>query len=586
MPLIRIRNEPACVNLACSVAGCNFSLYASRKKNLPSVIIRRFSSHSCLDNPLIPATFSIPSTKILGNLTEVKEEVAKNALIPAKKIAEVIAKACGVALDDISAQKALRARNIARIHVYGSFEDYYADLPRFIEELQIADSGGYFVFEVDNDQRFLRCFIAFSCSIKAFYLCKNLLALDGAHLHGKYKGIMLGATTIDGQGSLFPIAIAFVNQENKENWLWFVRNLKYALNNERLPTFISDRQKGLLDAIAEIFPESPHAFCVRHLAENLAKKCGKKEVIEAVWDAAKCRTVDEVESAMTRIRTHSERAYQFLKDVGVEHWTTAYFPANRYGHVTSNIAESLNSWMGSLRGLPIIHLEERYKGKLQEWINERREMGLRWKKENLIIVKAIREQVQNNQKKSGSLKVVITNSEERRVAEVVDGVYSSAVNLDERTCTCKNWERNGFPCPHGCAVYKQIGEGILCGIEKVYLVTTFIETYSNGITPIKQKTDWRSSAEGDLVPLPPVVKKAAGRPRRKRVDVFKAKRKRLGQHVDDINSLRNVPNDDRWLLGEIIEADFDDAISDSEDENWKFGDVFESSETDSDFVDE
>ncbi|KAL0222037.1 hypothetical protein RCL1_001891 [Eukaryota sp. TZLM3-RCL] len=131
--LIRIRSEPACVNLACSVAGCNFSLYASRKKNLPSVIIRRFTSHLCLDNPLIPATFSIPSTTILGNLTEVKEEVAKNALIPAKKIAEVIANACGVAPDDISAQKALRARNIARIHVYGSFEYSYADLPLYGE---------------------------------------------------------------------------------------------------------------------------------------------------------------------------------------------------------------------------------------------------------------------------------------------------------------------------------------------------------------------------------------------------------------------------------------------------------------------
>ncbi|KAK9242874.1 hypothetical protein V1506DRAFT_546204 [Lipomyces tetrasporus] len=28
-----------------------------------------------------------------------------------------------------------------------------------------------------------------------------------------------------------------------------------------------------------------------------------------------------------------------------EHWANSYFPGLRFGHKTSNIAESLNSWM-------------------------------------------------------------------------------------------------------------------------------------------------------------------------------------------------------------------------------------------------
>ena len=37
-------------------------------------------------------------------------------------------------------------------------------------------------------------------------------------------------------------------------------------------TFISDRQKGLLDSIERAFPGSPHNYCVRHLYDNLHKQ--------------------------------------------------------------------------------------------------------------------------------------------------------------------------------------------------------------------------------------------------------------------------------------------------------------------------
>ena len=40
------------------------------------------------------------------------------------------------------------------------------------------------------------------------------------------------------------------------------------------------------------------------------------------------------------------------------HWATVYFPGRRYGHFTSNIAESLNSWLLQVRSLPIAAILE------------------------------------------------------------------------------------------------------------------------------------------------------------------------------------------------------------------------------------
>ena len=47
--------------------------------------------------------------------------------------------------------------------------------------------------------------------------------LDRTHL--KYRGILLAATAVDGNGCLFPVAHAIADQENDKNWLWLLQIL-------------------------------------------------------------------------------------------------------------------------------------------------------------------------------------------------------------------------------------------------------------------------------------------------------------------------------------------------------------------------
>lgn len=87
-----------------------------------------------------------------------------------------------------------------------------------------------------------------------FAHCRPLLGLDGTHLKHKYLGILLAATAVDANGSLFPFTYAVVNAENDDNWLWFLRHAREII--ERYAplflqpgglVFLSDRQKGLFD---------------------------------------------------------------------------------------------------------------------------------------------------------------------------------------------------------------------------------------------------------------------------------------------------------------------------------------------------
>ena len=64
----------------------------------------------------------------------------------------------------------------------------------------------------------------------------------------------------------------------------------------------------------------------------------------------------------------------FITNAHPRHWATVYFPGRRYGHLTSNIAESLNAWLLEAREKSILGLFEDYRHKLMDWFDVRRKL--------------------------------------------------------------------------------------------------------------------------------------------------------------------------------------------------------------------
>ena len=58
---------------------------------------------------------------------------------------------------------------------------------------------------------------------------------------------LLSATAKDGNGNIFPVVMAVVEQENKDSWIWFLEQFTDDISRlEKLNlVFINDRQKVL-----------------------------------------------------------------------------------------------------------------------------------------------------------------------------------------------------------------------------------------------------------------------------------------------------------------------------------------------------
>ncbi|KAK1397253.1 hypothetical protein POM88_007157 [Heracleum sosnowskyi] len=97
--------------------------------------------------------------------------------------------------------------------------------------------------------KFKRVFSAFQSCIDAFSHCIPVLQIDGTHLYGKYRGVLLTATSIDGFYHL-PVAFAIVEGESIETWTWFMKRVRRIVALKRTGVcVISDRHVGIISAM-------------------------------------------------------------------------------------------------------------------------------------------------------------------------------------------------------------------------------------------------------------------------------------------------------------------------------------------------
>jgi hypothetical protein len=117
------------------------------------------------------------------------------------------------------------------------------------------------------------CFDALKKGFKAG--SRRVLGLDGCFFKGVMKGELLCAIARDANNQMYPVAWAIVEMETNESWKWFLGLLIKDLdikNNGDGWVFISDQQKGLINAMKDFLPLAEHRMCARHIYANWRKK--------------------------------------------------------------------------------------------------------------------------------------------------------------------------------------------------------------------------------------------------------------------------------------------------------------------------
>ncbi|XP_026377651.1 uncharacterized protein LOC113271943 [Papaver somniferum] len=236
---------------------------------------------------------------------------------------------------------AWRARVKVLEKLYRSYEKIYSLVPAFCEMVKYGTipKNIHVILLVDDKSR------------------QKIIGLDGCHLNWKFGGVMLHATGLDAQNGLVPLGMMVCRNETIENWKIFLEDLKKLLGDDHEFTFISGKQKGILEAVDYHFPLFEHRQCVRHLMANFKKYYKGYSIQIQLWNAAKCYKIKHFNQHMDSMAAESIEAARFLMDERPETWSRAHFPTTRKcEHINNNFSESFNNMAKKIRDKPICKL--------------------------------------------------------------------------------------------------------------------------------------------------------------------------------------------------------------------------------------
>ena len=125
------------------------------------------------------------------------------------------------------------------------------------------------------ENEFRRCYIAPRACQHAFKHCRSIVTFDGTAIKSRYKMLLLVAVTLDANEETLPLAWGIVPIENKDNWMWFMCQFSWDfIINTSTTAIISDREKGIVQAVTEYASKAHHYHCCQHLAENVKASYG------------------------------------------------------------------------------------------------------------------------------------------------------------------------------------------------------------------------------------------------------------------------------------------------------------------------
>jgi hypothetical protein len=509
------------LQLHCLISTCTFYIRVAQKKRGGLFTVTSYSPHNC--PPSTHANFK-PRNAAWYIASCLERDITINRQIKPKEIQE----RGGIyhQLQQLPYTPAWRARERLRNTLDGDEGASFNLIPAWILRLKEDDTAGspsYIELKTTIGGRFEALFVMIGSVRSTLNTLRPFYALDGTHTRSRYNLTLLIAVGIDAEDQILPLAFALVPVENEEWWIWFCQHLALAFGEFPYPQYvvISDRDKGLLNAVESELPGARHALCCQHLSENVYKRFGK-EYKSTFWQIARAQSELAFEGATRALERDAPDLMQYLSAIGYENFANFCFRYPRWGHDTSNIVESTNSMWREIRELPPLQLLNG----IYQWYTkaffERSHLPLA--PGNSILSNMAYRDYKHRESAARGFRVLPSSDTDFLVTSSGGAEYivtlpkTDELEILEKLvlgrCSCGKYQENTAPCSHAIACIQYIGGDPYSYFYPFHKRVCYQETY---IFPVRPVTLQDLEIVEDSQILPPIKRAKRGRPKVARI---------------------------------------------------------------------
>lgn len=250
---------------------------------------------------------------------------------------------------------------------------------------------------------------------------------------------------------------------------------------------MTDRQKGILAALAEFWTRLTVRYCARHIFANVRGKWPKQVFKTLFWSAARTTYENDFNNYMKKIKEEKEEAYAYLENINKRQWARhAFSSLAKSDHVTNNMTESWNGWLKEFRGSPVLILMEHIRMKMMRRLRKRLKEARTW---NGKLPPNIQKKLNVNRQEGRTCKVLEADDYDFEVLD--DETHEKfVVDLAKKICGCGAYQISGIPCKHVMPCIAIRHERSADYVDPRLTVRAYIDTYSESIKPLPDKKIW------------------------------------------------------------------------------------------------
>jgi hypothetical protein len=515
--------------------GCCFRVKFGKLRQTDKIVYKSKTSYPFHSGPLV-VNKRRPKRRLKGRLDGSVDKVlaVKEAKPVAKDVVKTAANFDSITINYGQGYRALGyACALKNEHNHLSFQL----IPPYLNKFVALNPGSVARFQCDEKKHIERIFLCPGLMQQSLRYVRPVISLDAAHLRSKWEGVLYVASVKSGCDDIYPVAFALMKgNENHSGWQWFLEQLRSSIDllvmehprtrvQYKYFSFVSDRQKGLIPALQQVFPDNHACYCSIHIARNTERLIGKK-VASYIYQLANTFSHRESEEILTKIEEKSIQGRSYLEAIPNNQWRgTAWVDDHalppRYGVTTTNMSESTNSMLEAARDLSwlecmdtivkkmverIVTLREKYRGKTGVVESMLGLIQRRW--ENCAGFQVF--QIADK----GSLFNIVRQSRGR-----LEPGASYTIDVASKTCECGKWQDHAVPCIDAMAYFKlhenQTFQYVLDNhVDKQYTYGYVQELFRLSIIPVCLET---ISRDGETLPPTQSAAKTTGRPRTKRL---------------------------------------------------------------------
>ncbi|XP_025663425.1 uncharacterized protein [Arachis hypogaea] len=332
-------SEPQTFYAKCKMygRGCDWLIRASLIRKKGCWEIRRYNgSHTCTIGTISQDHSKLDSDTVADAIRPLVETD------PSIKVKSIIAEVQSRFNYTISYRKAWLAKQKSIANIFGGWDDSYQALPWWLSVMVQKMPGS--VVQIETRP-----------------LYNGNEEVDGTHLYRKYKGTLLVAVAQDGNQNIVPIAFALVEGETADAWHFFLRNLRMYVVRKDGVGMISGRHESIRAAVNRSGGDwqplrAWWMFCIRHIGSNFLRAFKVPHLQKLVVNIGYSRTVEEYNINYKRLEERGEAYARWCDAIGLRHWVLAFDEGHRWGYMTTNLVECINSVLKGARNLPVLAL--------------------------------------------------------------------------------------------------------------------------------------------------------------------------------------------------------------------------------------